>query len=93
MLPDVPTVAEAGLPGYEVNSWFGLLAPAGTPPAIIGKVRDAVAAALAEPGTRRQVEELGVIPAAGTPEEYAATIRADTDKWRQVIRDAGIRPQ
>ncbi|MFY3534685.1 Bug family tripartite tricarboxylate transporter substrate binding protein [Achromobacter denitrificans] len=93
MLPDVPTVAEAGLPGYEVNSWFGLLAPAGTPSEVVGKLRDAVAAALAEPGTRRQVEELGAIPVAGTPAQYAETIRADTAKWRQVIQDAGIRPQ
>ena len=93
LLPEVPTVAEAGLPGYEVNAWFGLLAPAGTPAGVIERIQSAVAQALAEPETRRQVERLGAIPVASTPQAYAATIRADTEKWRQVIHNAGIRPQ
>ncbi|MBV7485084.1 tripartite tricarboxylate transporter substrate binding protein [Bordetella sp. BOR01] len=93
LLPDVPTVAEAGLPGYEVNAWFGLLAPAGTPDAVVGRIQSAVADALADPDTRRQVESLGAIPVANTPQAFGDIIRADTEKWRQVIHDAGIGPQ
>lgn len=93
MLPDVPTVAESGLPGYEVNSWFGLLAPAGTPAPVIARIRQAVADGMQDAALRGQVEALGAIPEGNTPQEYAAIIRADTDKWRQVIRDAGIQPQ
>lgn len=93
LLPDVPTVAQAGLPGYEVNAWFGLLAPAGTPQAVVQRIQSAVAQALAEPDTRRQVERLGAIPVASTPQAFDAVIRADTQKWQQVIRDAGINPQ
>lgn len=93
VLPDVPTVAESGLPGYEVNSWFGLLAPAGTPEPVVQRLQATVAAAMGDPALRRQIEELGAIPVANTPLAYAAIIQADTDKWRQVIRDAGIRQQ
>ena len=92
-LPDVPTVAESGLPGYEVNSWFGLLAPAGTPAPVIARIQQVVADAMQDASLRGQVEALGAIPVANTPQEYAAIIRADTDKWRQVIRDAGIKAQ
>ena len=92
-LPDVPTVAEAGLPGYEVNAWFGLLAPAGTPGAVTEHIHAAVADALAQPAIRKQVEALGAIPVASSPQAFGDTIRADTEKWQQVIRDAGITPQ
>lgn len=93
LLPNVPTVAEAGLPGYEVNAWFGLLAPAGTPDAIVNRIYSAVANAVAESAVRRQIEALGAIPVASTPQAFSDTIRADTDKWQQVIRNAGIKPQ
>ncbi|CAM4371600.1 ABC transporter substrate-binding protein [Bordetella tumbae] len=93
LLPNVPTVAEAGLPGYEVNAWFGLLAPAGTPDAIVSRIYSAVANAVAEPAVRRQIEALGAIPVASTPQVFGDIIRADTDKWQQVIRNAGIKPQ
>ena len=93
LLPDVPTVAEAGLPGYEVNAWFGLLAPAGTPDAVTQRIYAAVADAWAEPAIRRQVEALGAIPVACTPQAFNDIIGADTEKWQQVIRNAGIKPQ
>lgn len=93
LLPDVPTVAEAGLPGYEVNAWFGLLAPAGTPDAVTQRIYAAVADAWAEPAIRRQVEALGAIPVASTPQAFNDIIGADTEKWQQVIRNAGIKPQ
>ncbi|CAM3988470.1 Bug family tripartite tricarboxylate transporter substrate binding protein [Bordetella muralis] len=93
LLPNVPTVAEAGLPGYEVNAWFGLLAPAGTPDAVVSRIYSAVANAVAEPAVRRQIEALGAIPVASTPQAFSDIIRADTEKWQQVIRNAGIKPQ
>lgn len=93
LLPNVPTVAEAGLPGYEVNAWFGLLAPAGTPDAIVNRIYSAVANAVAEPTVRRQIEALGAIPVGSAPQVFSDIIRADTDKWQQVIRNAGIKPQ
>lgn len=92
LLPNVPTVAEAGLPGYEVNAWFGLLAPVGTPDAVVERIYSAVANAVAEPAVRRQIEALGAIPVASTPQAFSDFIRADTEKWQQVIRNAGIKP-
>lgn len=91
LMPDVPTVAQAGLPGYEVNAWFGLLAPAGTPEPITQRIQAAVANALEDPAIRAQVEALGALPVANTPQAFSDVIRADTQKWQQVIRDAGIK--
>lgn len=91
ILPGVPTMEQAGLKGYAVDSWFGLLAPAGTPAPVVKRIRDAVAQALDDPAVRKQVQDLGAIPIADTPEDYARIIRDDTAKWRQVIQDAHIR--
>lgn len=91
LMPDVPTVAQVGLPGYEVNAWFGLLAPAGTPEPITQRIQAAVANALEDPAIRAQVEALGALPVANTPQAFSDVIRADTQKWQQVIRDAGIK--
>ncbi|QEZ42805.1 Bug family tripartite tricarboxylate transporter substrate binding protein [Cupriavidus oxalaticus] len=93
LLPDVPTVQESGLPGYVVNSWFGLLAPAGTPAAVVGKLQQAVAGVLAEPAVRQRIEQLGAVPGGDSPAAFAAVIREDTAKWSRVIREAGIKPQ
>ncbi|WP_020202856.1 MULTISPECIES: Bug family tripartite tricarboxylate transporter substrate binding protein [Cupriavidus] len=93
VLPDVPTVAESGLPGYVVNSWFGLLAPAGTPAALVARIQQAVARILATPEVRQRVEQLGAVPGGDTPAAFAAVIRADTEKWSRVIKNAGIQAQ
>lgn len=93
LLPDVPTVAQAGLPGYEVNAWFGLLAPAGTPAAITQRIQSALAEAFSDPAIRAQVESLGAIPVASTPQVFADIIQSDTAKWRRVISEAAIQPQ
>ncbi|PVY79732.1 tripartite-type tricarboxylate transporter receptor subunit TctC [Cupriavidus alkaliphilus] len=93
VLPDVPTVQESGLPGYVVNSWFGLFAPAGTPPEIVARLQKAAAGVLAEPAVRQRIEQLGAMPGGDTPAAFAAIIRADHDKWSRVIRQAGIQPQ
>jgi tripartite-type tricarboxylate transporter receptor subunit TctC len=89
-LPDVPTFAEAGVPGYEASGWLGLMVPAGTPPEAIAKLRDAAAKALAQPDVREQLLGLGVTPAAGTSEDYAVFIRTEIDKWSKVLRTGKI---
>ncbi|SPK75875.1 conserved protein of unknown function (plasmid) [Cupriavidus taiwanensis] len=93
VLPDVPTVQESGLPGYVVNSWFGLLAPAGTPPQIVARLQQAAAGVLAERAVRQRIEQLGAMPGGDTPAALAAILRADHEKWSRVIRQASIQPQ
>ena len=90
-LPDVPTIAEAGVPGYEALSWFGVLVPAGTPNAIVAKLQDEIAKALADPAMRERFAELGAVPVGGTPAEFANFISAETAKWAKVVQDAGIK--
>lgn len=90
-LPDVPTVAEAGVPGYESVGWFGLVAPARTPAAVVSKINAAVVAVLADPQTQAGIRKLGVEPAASTPDEFAAFIRSEIDKWAAVIKAANIK--
>lgn len=93
VLPSVPTVRESGLPGYEVNSWFGLLAPAGTPPERVHQLQQAVDKALAMPDVRKRIEQLGAEPGGEGSAAFAAQIKGDTEKWSRVIRTAGIKAQ
>ncbi|HQR10672.1 MAG TPA: tripartite tricarboxylate transporter substrate binding protein [Casimicrobiaceae bacterium] len=92
LLPDVPTVAEAGLPGYEATVWWGLVAPAGTPREIVVKLNAETNRALADPAIVTRLAELGVEITPGSPEQFAAFIQAQTDLWSGVIRAAGIKP-
>jgi tripartite-type tricarboxylate transporter receptor subunit TctC len=89
-LPDVPTIAESGLPGYESSLWQGYVVPAGTPPAIIAKLNREVTAALNDVGVRAALSEQGIEPEPGPPEALGNRIRADIAKWRDVIISAGI---
>jgi len=89
--PDIPTIAEAGVPGYEVLQWYGVLAPAATPREIIGRLNVAVVHAVQDPKIRERIVADAGEPVANTPEEFAAIIRADFKKWGDVIRKAGIR--
>ncbi|MCK8787178.1 tripartite tricarboxylate transporter substrate binding protein [Roseomonas sp. NAR14] len=89
-LPAVPTVAEAGVPGYEMSGWYGIMAPARTPPAIIGRLREAVAEALREPALRERILAEGAEPSGDTPEEFGRFIAAERAKWAAVVRDARI---
>jgi tripartite-type tricarboxylate transporter receptor subunit TctC len=92
-LPDVPTVAEAAdMPGFEAVSWYALMAPAGTPDAIIAKLHDGTLEAINDPKAKAQLEAQGAQPVCNTPTELAAVITADTARWREVIRDANITP-
>jgi len=91
LMPAVPTLAESGLPGYEAGSWYGMLAPAGTPPPIIARLHDAIVRALAQPEVRERLAAEGAEVIGGTPEEFAATIEAELARMGKLIRDARIR--
>ena len=91
-LPDVPTVAET-LPGYKYESWFGVLAPAGTPQPILTKVSEDIAKVLEMPDVREKLLAQGSIPAPTTPAEFDAINKADTERYGKILKDAGITPQ
>jgi tripartite-type tricarboxylate transporter receptor subunit TctC len=92
-LPEVPTIAEAALPGYEAMNWFGVLAPAGTARAIIDRLHKETVAALKSPEVRKQLATEGAQIVASTPDGFAAYIRSETEKWARVAKAAGIKPQ
>ena len=89
--PDVPTVAELGYPGFEAATWSGLLAPAGTPKAIIDKLNAEANRALATDAMKKQLHDEGSTPLGGTPEQFAAFIKSEYAKWGGAVRDAGIK--
>jgi tripartite-type tricarboxylate transporter receptor subunit TctC len=90
--PDVPTISESGVPGYEAKSWFGLVAPAGTPPDIIRKINQDVANVISDRAfSEKHLAAQGLEPIVGTPEQFAAFIRAETVRWGKVVRDANIK--
>jgi len=89
--PDLPTIAEAGVPGYEIATWYGIWAPARTPSAIIARLQQAVASAARNPETRARFDALGVEPVADSPEDYARFVRAEFDRWGKLVRDAKIK--
>lgn len=91
--PDIPTVAESGVPGYEVATWWGLSAPAKTPPAIVARLHKETVRVLNDAGVREQLQGLGGEIIASTPKEYAAYIRNEIAKWGKVIKAAGIKSQ
>ena len=93
-LPELPTIAEAGgalLRNYEASSWFGLLAPAGTPAEIASRVQQEVAKALAQPAIKERLQAQGAIPSGNTPAEFAKLIDAETKKWAQVVKASGAK--
>jgi len=93
LTPDTPTVQEAGLDGYEVQGWYGLLAPAGTPDDVVAVLNKAVSESLADPKFVKTVSDLGYIPAPSTPAGFMDYIRQETQRWAKVIKDAGIKLQ
>ncbi len=92
-LPDLPTVAESGLPGYEAVGWFGLLAPAATPKATVARASADVNRVLAMSDVREKMLGLGADPAGNTPEEFARFIREDQAKWSKLMKEAGIKAE
>ena len=92
-LPDVPTIAEAGVPGYEANNWWGILAPAGTPAPVLARLREEIAAILESAETRKRFEMEGGEVVKMNPAEFAALIAAETAKWSQLVKQAGIKAE
>jgi tripartite-type tricarboxylate transporter receptor subunit TctC len=89
--PEVPTIAEAGVPGYQVDSWNGLLAPAGTPPEIVNRMAAAVQQGLKDPSTKKRMEEMGTEPVGDTPVEFRAFMQAEVKKWGDFVKQSGIK--
>ena len=90
-LPDVPTIAEAGVPGYEVSPWFAVFAPAGTPAGVVGRLNRVLNAAMQQPDIRRKLEGVGAEPIGTTPQELAAHLNKELDRWGALIEARGIR--
>jgi tripartite-type tricarboxylate transporter receptor subunit TctC len=88
-MPDVPTIAESGFPGFEAGSWFGVFAPKGTPPEIIAALNKATNEAIADRVIEARMVEEGADPAAGTPEKFGAFVRSEFEKWRTVVKESG----
>ena len=93
ILPEVPTMQEAGVPGYETSTWVGLLAPAGTPKATVAKLNAEVNKILAMPDVRKTLQDNGIEPGGGTPDQFTAFLGTETVKWAKVAKDAGIQPE
>ncbi len=93
IMPDVPTVGEAGVPGYEAVIWLGLMAPSKTPPAVLSKLNAEVARIVARPDVRQEWAAQGAVPMTMNVEEFDKYLRADIDKWAQIVRSAGIKAE
>ena len=91
--PEIPTIAESGLPGYEMSSWFGLLAPAGTPPAVVNRLQQEIAKIFKQPEVREKLSAQGVEPVGGTPQEFTAFLNAETTQWAKVIKSSELKPE
>jgi len=92
-LPDVPTIAEAGVPGYEANNWWGIVVPTGTPAAIVGRLHKELTVVLASAETKKRFESEGSEAARMTPEEFGRFMTAETAKWAKVVKEAGIKAE
>ncbi|MBI3068518.1 MAG: tripartite tricarboxylate transporter substrate binding protein, partial [Betaproteobacteria bacterium] len=90
--PELPTMAESGLPGFDVTGWYGMLVPAGTAQPVVAKLHGDVTRALRAPEVHERLSGEGAEPVGNAPEQFAAFLRVETLKWAKVIRDAGVRP-
>jgi tripartite-type tricarboxylate transporter receptor subunit TctC len=88
-LPDLPTIAEAGVPGYEATSWFGVMAPAGTPKPIVDKMSAEIAKSLRKPDVKAKLAEQGAEAVGSTPDEFSTFVKAEIDKWAKVVKASG----
>jgi tripartite-type tricarboxylate transporter receptor subunit TctC len=89
-MPDLPTVAESGFPGFDASSWFGLVAPAGLPPEVAARIAGEVARVLKTPEMRDRFIQQGADPVGSTPEEFGQYMRAETAKWAKVVKALGV---
>src|SRR5262249_42233940 len=93
LIPDVPTIDESGLPGYEFANWIGIVAPAGTPEAMVAKLHKEISAIQSSPEMLKQFEQEGAEVVRKSPAEYGDFIASETAKWGRVIKEAGIKPE
>jgi len=91
VLPDVPTIAEAGVPGYESTIWLGIMAPAGTPKAIVDKLNAEINKAITRPDVKEAWDKQGAVPLVMSPAEFEKYLRADIEKWAHVVQVSGIK--
>ena len=91
MAPELPTISESGLNGFDVQVWLGLLAPAGTPKGIIDRLHAEVVSGMAKESYKSRLAELGVVPSVTDPGKFAAIIAADVGKWEKIVRSAGVK--
>src|SRR5512139_1155773 len=92
-LPDVPTVAESGYPGFEADQWYGLVAPAGTPPAVVARLNADINRALALPDVAQQLAVEGAVPMRTTPQEFGELIRREIPRWAEVVKAGNVKPE
>jgi tripartite-type tricarboxylate transporter receptor subunit TctC len=90
-LPNIPTVSESGLPGYEASIWYGLLAPAGTPPAIVARLNAELHKAMAHPDVKQKLAEQNFSITPSTPEEFGRKINSELDRWGKLIKEAKVK--
>jgi len=90
-LPEVPTVAESGIPGYSATGWYGLFAPAGTPPQLVRRISAEAARAYTNPQAKERLAQIGMDPVGSTPEEFVSFLRTEIAKWSKVVKEANIR--
>jgi tripartite-type tricarboxylate transporter receptor subunit TctC len=91
-MPELPTVSESGLPGFDLSTWFGVMVPAGTPSAVLGRLNAGIVRALDAPEMKERLAAMGAEPPAdNTPERFAAFIRSESAKYAKVVRDSGAR--
>ena len=92
-LPDVPAIQEGGVPGYEVSGWYGVIGPAAMPKTLVARINREINTVLQVPEMREQLSMQGAEPRTGTPEDFAAAMASDLQKWAKVVADAGIKRQ
>ena len=92
-MPDVPTAAESGVPGFEVGTWQAIFAPAGTPKPIVQRLNTEIAQILKQPDIQAKLAELGLSPSGGTPEELGEFQKAEIAKWAKVVKEANVKPE
>jgi tripartite-type tricarboxylate transporter receptor subunit TctC len=91
VLPNVPTIAESGLPGYEVANWLGIFAPARTPPEVVNLLNAEINRAMADPALRKQMTDAGIEPLTSTPQQFAAFLKSEIAKWAGIVKASGAR--
>jgi tripartite-type tricarboxylate transporter receptor subunit TctC len=92
-LPNVPTIAEAGVPGYETQAWYGLVAPAGVPKDVLNRLNTEIVAAINQPDVKKQWTDIGLVPVGNSPEQFAEYIRSETDKYAKLIKANNIKAE